>query len=642
MNNRILNKLLLIFISLIFISIALPISIMAENTDDNHTHDIQSHDYIINYTKTITNQDNDNDDDDNDDDDDDDGENDPFNNNDDDEVNDPFANDDDNNDEVNDPFNDNNDGDADDPFNNDNSDDINDPFNDSDDKDGDNNYSDLFGDDDDDDETSFVPKPDIMVGGYVGLGMSSVFLGDNRYTDELDPDEPRNIYLASDSFGNLNADYKFYSFRLFADFDFTATIDTSGIPKFDIEPKELYVSFVSNNAVVNLGHLIIEWSQMDIYSLTNYFNPYSSTIYSKQLLEGVNGVHGQFYFMDNMSFELIMLPLFTESSLSTSRLNVFLGGIGDLGETDIDDYLIGLDGDDFGGIFNDLTNTGDEDENDAQPIPPTTPMADTTPPKPDIKNTQLGFRYGVTFSGIDLYLMYFHGYYNSPLITYTYEEPDLDDPGDPSDDSLTGADDYGALATGGVVMEFKRVYRMIDSFALSTSFNLWEITFKGEMAFTLNSPLIFKRTVYIESTGVFVDRALTTAPTIHASLGLDWEFLDDFRLIAEYSEFFILEDVNVDEETIPGNTIFATIAYTLSLDTFDVIFAQGAHYDYKDQQLVSISYIQMDFLNGFYAEFGLGYLNDFGAVIDGEENLEGIFGPVNRSFVFGILMYYEF
>jgi hypothetical protein len=606
MIKKIIIPSIFIILLIAVIMVLIPKSSNANIISESYISTVESSIDELNITKPLSNQDNDD-------------------------------NNDDNND-VDDPFND--DDNVDDPFNDDD-DNVDDPFND-DDNDDNNNYSDLFGNKDNSNDYSSIPKPDVSVTGYVGLGLSSLFLGDNRFTDELGPDEPRNLYLASDAFSNINADYKFYSFRLFGNMDFTATIDTSGIPNFTIEPRELYVSFVSNNAVVNLGHLIIEWSQMDVYSTANYFNPYSSTIYSKQLLEGVNGVHGQFYFLGNMSFELVFLPLFTESSLSTSRLNIFLGGVGDLGETSLDDYLVDIDEGNLGGIFDDISNTGDEDENDYQAPPATGVSADTTPPRPDIFNSQIGFRYGLTFGGIDMYLMYFHGYYNQPLVTYTYHEPDIDDTGDPSDDTLTGSDDYGTLATGTVLMEIKRVYRMIDSIAFSTSFNLWEITFKGETAFTINAPVIFKRKVYIESTGVFLDRALTSAPTLHASIGLDWEFLDDFRLIAEYSEFFVLEDIDVDEETIPGNTLFGTVAYTLSLDTFDIILAQGVHFDYKDRQLVSISFIQLDFLNGFYTEIGLAYLNDFGAVVDGEENLEGIFGPANRSFILGILTYYEF
>ncbi len=556
---------------------------------------------------------------------------------DDDPFGDPFSNNDNNNENDNsnnedDPFGDpfgNNDNDNDDSNENNNEDENNNDGNG-------NNFID-FNDID-------IPKPEYSIHGTIGLGLTTLFLGDNVYTDEMPEDEPLNRYLASDVYANINASYEFNGFYLYGSLDTLATIDTSGIPQFEIDVREMYVNYHSNIVELSLGHLLIGWSPMELFTLTNYFNPMSTDFYSKELMEGVNGFRSQFFININngkinyISFDVVLLPLFTESAFSSSRLNPISGLDDEFGQTGLDDIT------DIDGEEDDVTNQTPQEDDTQAPALVGGLTYDTTPPSPDILNTQFGFRYGMVFPGVDVYLMYFHGFFNGLLFTLKNEEVETDaDIGDPSDDVLTSADDYGSLFMGARSLDFNRVYRIIDSIGINSTFKIWEMTWKADAKFTFNEPIVYKKKVFIESTGVFTDYALTRSPTIQFSLGLDWEFVSDWRLILEYNEHFVLEQgLDLETDLLPGNTIAGGIIYILSKTNFELTFTQGLYYDYMDRQIASASYIKADLLNGFYGEVALIYLNDFREIIDGEERLGGTFGPLNRSFVLTILLFYEF
>lgn len=541
-----------------------------------------------------------------------------------------------NNSNANNNSSDDNDENEDDPFG--------DPFSDNDDENTDSNNNDENNTNNFVDFNDFdIPKPEYTIHGTIGLGITTLFMGDNVYTDELPEDEPRNRFLASDAYANINGSYEFNGFYLYGSLDLLATVDTSGIPQFEIDVRELFVNYHSNIMELSLGHLLVSWSPMELFTLTNYFNPMSTDFYSKELMEGVNGLRSQFFININngkinyMSFDLVVLPLFTESAFTTSRLNPISGMDDDFGQTTLDD----------------LTNTdGEEDEvvsqtpqeDDTQAPAPAGFTYDTTPPSPDIRNIQFGLRYGIVFPGIDVYVMYYHGFFNGFLFTLKNEEFDSGvEVGDPSDDVLTSADDYGSLLVGTRTLDLNRVYRIIDSIGINSTFKVWEMTWKADAKFTFNEPIIFKKKVFIESTGVFTDYALIRSPTLQFSLGVDWEFISDWRLILEYSEHFVLKrGLELETDLLPGNTIAGGIIYILTKTNFEITFTQGVYFDYMDRQFVSASYIKTDLLNGFYGELGFIYLNDFREIIDGEERLGGTFGPLNRSFVLSILLFYEF
>ncbi len=533
-----------------------------------------------------------------------------------------------NDDPFGDPFEQNNgDGGDDDPFG--------DPFN------NDGNNDDTNGKDNSSGGFSFeVPKPDLQIKGTVGLGISIIFQGDNEYLE--DSDLARVRYLASDVYGNFQVNYDFNNFHILGNFDVLVTLDSSGMPDFNFDVRELYFDYYSKIFEINFGHIFVKWSQMQVYTIANYFNPMSlSNIYSMELSQAINGIQAIFYvpfdnnkYINYMNFELVVVPLFTEMSVSTSLLSPLTNSISATEQTLLDEI------DDTDGENN--INTVNIVEDDTQLPPITTVDLETTPPSYDILNTQFGFKYSINFPGVDLSLIYFHGFYNKFMFSYTNTKTASGDIGDPSDDILTGADDYGYLIKGARDLNIKRVYRIIDSIALNSSFTISSATFTLETAFTFNTPLIYKRKVFIPSTGIFFDKALTTAPTFQFAVGVNWEFISDFRLMLEYSEFFVLKELDLDKESLPGNTIFGGLVYMLTTNKIEMTFLLGANFDYLDKQFVALGYVNADFLNGLSMQVAGAFLNDFGDIIDGEDRPEGMFGPLNKSFILAIMIFYEF
>ncbi|MFW5799793.1 MAG: hypothetical protein ACOCV8_03165, partial [Spirochaetota bacterium] len=478
--------------------------------------------------------------------------------------------------------------------------------------------------------------PEYEIHGNIGLGLTILFQGDNEYSK--DSDLPKDRYIANDIYSNVEWSYSFNSIKLLISLDLLSTLDTSSIPKFDISSRELYFSYHSDNMELIAGHIFIEWSLLDFYSLTNYFNPLTSNLYSGQLMEGINGLHAKFFF-PHLSLEFVILPLFTESELSTSRLNPLSDLGSDSGQTAVDDAT-DTDGEE------ESTQTQNPVEDDNQIVAPATLNIDSTPPSYSIKNTQIGFRYGLTLPGIDFYLVYFHGYYNEFMISVKNKNSQLNDfndqINDPSDDMLTGLDEFNNLSIGTRAVNIERIYRIIDSVGFSTSFSAFDITFTGESKITFNMPVIYEREVYIKSVGVFTDLAMTKAQVFQYSVGINYEFWD-FRLIAEFSDLYVFDNIkSIRKDLLPGDTVFGLLNYTLTLDFVEFNFSQGAHYDYIDKQLVVLSYITTDFQNGLYLDTILIYLNDFKSIIDGEDVRDGMFGPYNNSFILEILLYYEF
>ncbi len=541
------------------------------------------------------------------------------------DTSDPFKND---GDDTDDPFK--NDGDTDDPFAND-GDDTSDPFaNNGDDDEMD--PSDLFGDDDD---KSLAPTPDLMIKGNVGLALPMVFLNNSNELigNYFDSPEEKFRYLACEVYGNVNADYKFFGVNLFGSIDFLASTDFSGLPEFNINLRELYLSYVNNFMVLKFGRLLVPWSSMNVFTVTNYFNPLSDTIYSKEFLEGVNGIHTQFYFAGSMSFEFVLVPLFTNVGLHSNRMNMFLGNLNSISSIDM------------GSLVDDLLGREDLDnpfiDND-DPSSPKVYTFDTSTPSLSLLNTQVGVRYGVKFGWMDLYLIYFHGFDKMPQFSYTHskiESSDLVDPDNESDldEILEDIDE----PLKGVKVLVKKEYNIIDSFAISSTFNVWQLTFNAEMDVTINDPILVEKEVTIEEKP-YMDRYIAKSPTMNISLGLRWEFLNDFLLMIEFNEFFIFKDINPIKDSTLGGSILLTLAYTLKLEPLDTMFTQTAYFDYYDLQLVTISYVRMDFKFGLYGEIGVGYMNDIEATTDGDNMTEGIFNAFNRSVLLVLNVYYEF
>ena len=112
--------------------------------------------------------------------------------------------------------------------------------------------------------------------------------------------------------------------------------------------------------------------------------------------------------------------------------------------------------------------------------------------------------------------------------------------------------------------------------------------------------------------GTVTNKVLGYAPLLRWSAGFDWEVFKNIRLLFEYTDLHLLEELDgVDESLLGGDTFFGTIDIRLPMGMIEPAFTAGALYDWSGHDFTVLGTLGVDFLNGFVLEVSGIYFDIF-------------------------------
>jgi hypothetical protein len=403
----------------------------------------------------------------------------------------------------------------------------------------------------------------------------------NRVTGKAD---------VSCSFGNVNIQGSF-------DLDINPRdINLSGADSVhSLRVNELYCGIRGDFFDVKAGYFPVEWSQMNTFHLTNYFNT----------REGLSTDLDQFGF-DPDEFDFVVdYSRFTDEGKDIDPVC----GIHLLGYYSMFSLELIISPPFF---FYDQAPSMSE-AIDTIPFPPTVEVTlDNTLPAFSLENTEIAARAGITISSLDFYLSYFHGFDNRLLYTTAT--------------TVSLPADIDILMT--------KEYSLLDRIGSSLSYDLSGMIIHAEMVMSFAEPIVYSETTtYPDPLGDITDTKSEKTAAMEISAGFDWEVLSGFRVIAEYTDFFLLEDVaDVQEEILHGDSTFGALHYTLPLSQGEITLKTGVLFDWAGNELTSVSSVNYDFLNGFNCEVLLYYFY----ITEETDATSDIFKILDKSILAGI------
>lgn len=437
-------------------------------------------------------------------------------------------------------------------------------------------------------------QSDVMISGEVGYFPVLKFKAEKKplFVSNLITGKTDLHY----SFGNIKAAG---SFKLDIDPHSTILSPNSSVDTFDdlyeLSINELYCGFQADIIDMKAGYFTVDWSQMNVFTLTNYFNRNTSFYFDLDLF----GFHPDDFDLD------VDYSLFT----TNDKENDAIAGLHLLAYYSLFSLELIVSPPFF---FNDQTSYI-ADALNTFTFPANVDIAlFNSPPAFTLENIGVAARFGFTIFSLDVYLSYFHGFDNRALYTTTtiLSPPENLD------------------------IEIAREYSLLDRGGISASYDLFGMIIHAEMIMSFSDPVLYYHTTsFPEPLGDVIDTKIKNIMTMEISAGFDWEIFPNFRVIFEYTDSFLLEDVpDVQKETLHGDTLFGAVHYTLPLPGSEITFTEGIFFDWSGNEITSINKLKYDFLNGFVCEFSLFYFH----ITEETEATSDSFKIMNKNIIAGI------
>jgi hypothetical protein len=400
------------------------------------------------------------------------------------------------------------------------------------------------------------------------------------YLNKVDGDYAEPFFPLSSMDGRINVRHRMGNIEFFAGFSAGAVYRPNTVPETAVDVEELYFRHLSDFSDVTVGRFSPEWSPMNVFKLSDFFAPQSGLLFGGSGFTRVStGLRAIFYYKI-FSFEGIYLPFYTAS-------------------TPFSEYASEL--------FN------------FSPYPDTVPV-NITDNEPGMKwdTLQAAFRAGLDFGFADFYFFGRHGYLPDAIIT---SETVFTPPAD-------------------LMLEVTKKYPKVNSLGLTAISEVWRIIFNAEASVTFDYPLIVTETVsYPDPIGTVENRSMKAAASLRWSAGFDWEIFKNIRIIGEYSDFHLLEDISdVDTSRNPGDTVFGALDVILPAPKFELGFTTGPLYDWSGGEFTYINSIRTDFFNGISMELSGIYFDVFKTTDSTTEMYEELSG----DFLFDLNIEYTF
>ncbi len=387
------------------------------------------------------------------------------------------------------------------------------------------------------------------------------------------------VYLSNAVSGDIGLYGAFGRSSFVADFRTRVIAVAGGTPEFEIDIRELYFNYRSNFVDIEVGFFPLEWSVMNVFKIADFFQPAALPFLTGELLSSSRtGIHAIFYY-GLFSLEGVYLPLYSAPASVGDYVGSSLGV--DFYPQDIEVVQI--------------------DEK----------------PDPTYDHFQAAGRFGMALGALDLYLLGYHGYSNQEIHTsQTVFEP-------PASSSLL----------------VEREYNIVDTLGLSASFELLGFVVGAEATVTFEAPVLVDEVVeLLQPVGTVTNKVLARVPVLAWSAGFDWGFLPNTRLLFEYSDLHVLEELDsLDETALAGDTFFAALAIIIPA-RFELDFFLGSIYDWSGHELTLIGTVGIDFLNGITVDMSAIYFE----VLEATVATSALYEHLERDIILDLSLRYTF
>jgi hypothetical protein len=319
--------------------------------------------------------------------------------------------------------------------------------------------------------------------------------------------------------------------------------------------RELYARRLGQHTDLTVGHFDLSWSSFDLFPVINFLRGSGMRFVSEKDTAGVTGARLIAY-VGPVSAEAVVVPLPPARASELAEAASVFG---------------------YSPYPEDLAVTFTE----AQPAR-------------SLEEVHLAGRLGVSLGPAAVYVAGYRGYPTRDVR-----------------ESLTSFDATAAQdGEDPLSMEVTTVRPMINTAAGVVSVEVLGAVVDAEAAFTWDDRV----TVLMDNElpppgGTVTDRAVVTAHTLAVSGRLDWKLLPKTRLLAEVSEFFVIDQPDsLDKAALPGSTLFTGVDILMSTNGAELGLTAGPIYDWAGRELTMVGRIRADLLNGVTSELTAVYL----------------------------------
>ncbi len=365
--------------------------------------------------------------------------------------------------------------------------------------------------------------------------------------------------------------------RFSAEFSVGVDIDGDNNPVFDIGARRLYFNYRADVLDLTIGRFAIEWSPMSVFPLSDFFSPAGMPAPGGDVAEEpATGLRAVAY-VGPLTLEGVFVPLYYAPTAMTD----YFGALG-----------IDLYPDDIPVVLTDSR------------------------PGLSLGNPQGAVRLGLDIPFLDTYFYYFHGFMNQTLTTSRTE--------------------FEPPATVTLVVE--NVHRIVDRFGLTATLDVLGFIVNAEAVLTLGAPVHVTEEVELPI-GPVTNTVLKSAPLARWSAGFEWEMAKDVRLIFEYADVEVLENVpEVNQALLGGNKVFGALDVRLPVGPSEQSLTAGAFYDWSGGGLTAVATLKSDFLNGVTVEASGIYFSVLGTTGD----TVSVYAQLDNSLIFSLTATYDF